>query len=87
LKEIISSSNEIIKINSDQKDEAQSKVYFMAYELIDEEKERQYNIYQNEKFWKYRPLVTFEKMHVELENNEGYQFKILRKFCKDVKLV
>jgi exopolysaccharide biosynthesis predicted pyruvyltransferase EpsI len=82
--ETLANANNLIQLDSEQsKDENQSQVYFMAYELIKPDADRAKYMYENEQFWKYRPVVTFELMKIELSKlteQEQNRFKILRKF-------
>ena len=72
------------------KDENQSIVYFIAYELLDEDAavKRDY-LYENETFWKYRPVVTYEAMCAELASAlvPAKHHKFLRKFVNMVCLL
>jgi hypothetical protein len=80
-------SNLIIQNKNSKENENQSKIYFMAYELLAEDRERSYCLYQNEIFWKYRPIVTFDSMKIELlnENNVPKQhYKILKQFSEKI---
>lgn len=46
-------------------EENQSKIYFMAYELLNPDESKSFLLYENEQFWKYRPNVSFDLMAVE----------------------
>jgi len=60
----------------------QSKIYFMAYELLKEPDFKTTFIYENETFWKFRAMITFDLMANDLKNDSDLseQFKILKKF-------
>jgi hypothetical protein len=57
-----------------------SKLFFMAYELLSEPKNDY--LYGDDAIWKYREIVTFNSMSIDLKNNLKLkdQFKILKKF-------
>jgi hypothetical protein len=77
-------NHEIRKLNT-KEDENQSKIYFMAYELLNEDPAKKDFLYENEQFWRYRPIVTFDLMSIEINlftNKE--QFKVLKEFSKSI---
>lgn len=63
--------------------ESQSQVYFMAYELVNIDPTRNYFMYEDEAFWKYRPHISFELMSIELNKSKENQetHKILKTFA------
>lgn len=65
-------------------DQTQSKkLYFMAYELLNEDKELDKYLYQNLSFWKFKPKVDFVMMSNELKNTtKPEEFLILKKFIE-----
>ena len=75
-------NSEIQSRNEGDNDSQQSKIYFMAYELLKEPHYKEVFLYEYEKFWKFRALVTFDSMSVDLVNSPELreQFKILKKF-------
>jgi hypothetical protein len=81
-KYINEANNEIQSRNQGDNDSQQSKIYFMAYELLKEPNYKDVYLYEHEKFWKFRALVTFDSMSVDLINTPDLreQFKILKKF-------
>ncbi len=57
----------------------------MSYELLLKNDEKRYHLYENDKFWKFRPIITFDLMSLELLNTtKNEQFKTLKKFCEMV---
>ena len=75
-------NTEIQARNQGDNDSQQSKIYFMAYELLKEPAYKEVYLYEHEKFWKFRALVTFDSMSVDLINTPDLreQYKILKKF-------
>ena len=84
---IVTEANDIIKEKDVREDENQSKIYFMAYELLNKNAEKDPFIYEKEQFWKFRPSITFDMMRIEFTNS-GFinQFPILKKFSDLVSL-
>ena len=77
--EQIANANACIKKYSEKDESNKSRIYFMAYELM-AEKESHF-IYENEKFWKFRPLISFDFMAHELVNTTKQEhYKVLKKF-------
>lgn len=72
-----------MKDAEDNNENNQSQVYFMAYELIKQDPNKKHYLYENELFWKYRPVVSFELMRIELNKSSDacVQNKILKKFA------
>jgi hypothetical protein len=59
----------------------------MAYELLNEDPAKKDYLYENEEFWKYRPIVTFELMTIELNlTTNPEHFKLLKKFTSTVNI-
>ena len=59
----------------------------MAYELLNEDPTKIGFLYENEEFWKYRPIVTFELMTIELNlTTNPEHFKLLKKFTSTVSI-
>ncbi len=79
---MISEANQKIKeLNTNKDDENQTKIYFMAYELLNPEPSKAMLLYENVKFWKFRPIVTFDLMSIELKKEtKSYEFALLKKF-------
>ena len=78
----INESNKIIR-EKNSNESTQSKVYFMAYELLNEDQNTKYLLYENEEFWRYRPIVTFDLMRIELGlTTSKEQFKVLKQFSQ-----
>lgn len=74
-------ANNAIKRHLEKDDSNQSKMYFMAYELI--KKKKSEILYENEQFWKFRPLVSFSFMAQELRiMTKPEQFKVLKRFAQ-----
>lgn len=75
-------SNQTIKEKNSNKDEEnQAKIYFMAYELLNANPAKALQLYENEKFWKFRPLITFDLMSVELsKSTRPFEYMFLKKF-------
>jgi hypothetical protein len=77
--ENIAQANGLIKRFLERDDSKQSKVYFMAYELIDETKSQV--LYENERLWKFRPLVSFGFMVQEMNMQTTLEHhKVLKQF-------
>ena len=85
------SSNIINRATKDMKDDCKDQVgnaelYFMAYELISEtETNPNRNCpYENENFWKFRPVISFDSMAIELNKDTGQtkSFGVLKKFIE-----
>lgn len=78
-------ANEMIRAENAKKSEqeSQSQVYFMAYELVNMDASKMHFLYEDEAFWKYRPMISFELMLVELNKSKEDQetFRILKKFA------
>lgn len=75
-------NNQIQTLNQDGQESQQSKIYFMAYELLKEPPFKMTYLYESEKFWKFRATVTFDSMAIDLINTTHLreQFKIIKKF-------
>ncbi len=66
---------------STDKNDNQTKIYFMAYELLQADPEKAQLLYENEHFWKFRPIVTFDLMSIELvKETSPFMFSLLKKF-------
>lgn len=75
---IAKANEELAKEKNDEGDQSQ-KVYFMAYERI-EDKEKQF-MYKTSEFWKYAPHVSFRMMGIELLNTTQIEeYSVLKKF-------
>lgn len=78
-------ANQIIRDENAKKSEqeSQSQVYFMAYELVNIDPAKMHYLYEDESFWKYRPMISFELMVVELNKSKEDQatYRILKKFA------
>ena len=75
-------------MNEDSDDKENSKVYFMAYELLKQEDSKKAYMYANEDFWLYRPTITFDLMKLELKNTtKSDEFRVLKKFSELVLLL
>ena len=75
-------ANQIIKDqNTSKEGENQTKIYFLAYELLNPDKNKENLLYESEKFWKFRPIVTFDSMAIELiKETKTYEFTLLKTF-------
>jgi hypothetical protein len=80
--EKLTEANQAIKeLNTNKDDENQTKIYFMAYELLNPDPAKAMQLYENVKFWKFRPIVTFDLMSIELKKEtKSYEFSLLKKF-------
>ncbi len=62
---------------------ADTKLYFMAYELLTVSKDKQLIVYENHDFWKYKPVVSLELLKMELQTTtEKDQFTVLKTFIE-----
>jgi hypothetical protein len=79
---VISEANQAIKnLNKYRDDENQTRIYFMAYELLTQDSNKVGLLYENPKFWKFRPVVTFDLMAIELgKESKESDFKLLKRF-------
>lgn len=76
----VSSVNNAIKKYLEKDDSNQSRIYFMAYELTTDPNSE--FLYEMEKFWRFRPLISFNFMAQELKNTtKPEHFKILKQFA------
>lgn len=69
------------------KNQENKKLYFMAYELINNQNDQKNNpfIYENDQFWKYQPDVNFEMFKIELNNKtKTDEHRVLKKFVEMV---
>ena len=81
----INDANRLIRELNSREDENQSKIYFMAYELLNEDPLKKGFFYESEEFWRYRPIVTFDLMSVELNlTTNKEKFKVLKEFSKSI---
>lgn len=79
--ENVSHSNQLIQEYMGKDDSNQSKIYFMAYEIL--KKKNTESMYENEELWKFRPLISFSFMSQELFNHTKQEhYKILKKFAE-----
>ncbi len=77
--ENIAQANGLIKRYLERDESKQSKVYFMAYELMDESKSQV--LYENERLWKFKPLVSFSFMVQEMNiQTKPEHYKVLKQF-------
>lgn len=69
--------------DQNKKEEDQSKkVYFMAYERFEDETKEAF-AYEDPKFWKYMPNVSFNMLKIELfKSTQPEQHQILKKFIE-----
>ena len=84
----LNESNQLIQQQNLQEEKNQSKIYFMAYELLNEDPTKKNHFYEHEEFWRYRPIVTFGLMTTELNlttNKEKH--KVLKQFSKSIYLL
>ncbi len=70
-------------------DQSQSKkLYFMAYELLNVDQEKEKKLYENPEFWKFKPKVDFNMMANELKNTtKQEEYSILKKFIETVSFI
>lgn len=56
----------------------------MAYELVTEDQSKLNLLYENEKFWKYRPNISFDLMSIEFlkQNENRSRFPVVAKFIE-----
>ena len=79
--ENVSAVNHAIKKYSEKDDSKQSKIYFMAYELVTEKNSEV--LYEMDKFWRFRPLISFGFMAQELKTTtKPEHFKVLKQFAQ-----
>ena len=63
------------------KTSGKAELYFMPYELTDLKNPIEDCIYENNKFWKFKPTVSFNTIAVELINStEPTSYILLKKF-------
>ncbi len=74
---VVNRAAKMLNSEKSQEEDQNNKVYFMAYERIENNKEQ---IYENDRFWRYIPNVNFNTLKIEL-NKSGQQedHVILRK--------
>ncbi len=77
----ISRAVALLNSEKDQEEDQNKKVYFMAYERLTDDTKRGH-IYENDKFWKYIPNVSFNTLKIELDKTgQPEDHVILRKFA------
>ena len=85
---IIAKVTEELSSQKEEEADQSKKVYFMAYERLEEKSKY---MYENAYFWKYTPSVNFNTMAIELMNStQPEEFLILKKLInmsKDLSLV
>ncbi|RMZ93472.1 E3 ubiquitin-ligase RNF213-like [Brachionus plicatilis] len=85
-KELSESNRKIREKNQEfsSKENSQSALYFMAYELIPMMTSKENYLYENELFWKYRPSISFDlisKEFAKVQQNKN-NYAILSKFIE-----
>lgn len=80
--EVFAQANYQIKKSSLGQEKTKSKFYMMAWELIDMDPKKDQYLYENEKFWKFRPSITFDTLRNALKSAEQSQYLTLRNFTE-----
>lgn len=82
---IVNEVARMLKAETRNEDDQSKKLYFMAYEMINEDPNAKRYLYENTEFWRYQPEVNFEMLVIELNNRTPpEEHRILKKFVEMV---
>lgn len=80
---IAQASQELQKEAKNSNDEIQ-KLYFIAYEIVDDENHEFLTLYQGPDIWKYQPLCDYNVFKTKLALTKLYEHKILKYLVENV---
>ncbi|CAF0704523.1 unnamed protein product [Brachionus calyciflorus] len=75
---LIGEATKKLKEEDKQNDEESQRLYFMAYELINENTNRASYLYEKFDFWKYQPICDFNVFKIEIEFTDSNDYKLLK---------